>query len=62
MSDRATGGRGVPEPHLLVSYPYDENGTATIYQEAADIEELFGAKRISYHYASTVENSFGLFK
>ena len=33
-----------------------------IIQEAKIIEEIYGAKILSYQYDKSIENSFGLFK
>lgn len=51
---------GAPEPQLYVSH---RNGEELSFQdEAAVIEETYGAKIISYTYDKPIQNAFGLFK
>ena len=51
--------RGVPEPYLTVTHI--ENDGVSIQNEAAFIQENYGAKIISYEYDAPIENSFSLF-
>ena len=56
------GDRGVPEPSVYVAYPENEHGEIGLVNDPAEVEELYGAKIISYEYDEPIENSFGLFK
>lgn len=51
---------GVPTPYIMIK-DYTEEGMRVLH-EADLIEEICGAKIISYKYDMPVENSFGLFK
>ena len=62
MGEVVTGGIDVPAPDLMVKYPEDALGGIEIIREAEAIEEVYGAKIISFQYDDPIENSFGLFK
>lgn len=62
MGENVTGGLDLPEPELMIQYPYDELGGMQMIREAEIIEQNYGAKIISYEYDAPIENSFGLFK
>ena len=61
MND-STADRGAPEPSVYISYPENEHGEIGLVNDPAEVEELYGAKIISYEYDAPIENSFGLFK
>ena len=61
MND-STADRGAPEPSVYISYPENEHGEIGLVNDPAEVEELYGAKIISYEYDEPIENSFGLFK
>ena len=48
----------IPAPYLMIKYPEDELGGMAIIQEVDVIEELCGAKIISYQYDEPIKNSF----
>ena len=52
---------GVPAPYIMIK-DFTEDGGLRFLHDAADVEEICGARIISYEYDSPVENSFGLFK
>ena len=57
----STGDRGAPEPQIYVTYPEDEHGATTLVADPLEVEEIYGAKIISYEYDAPVENTFTLF-
>lgn len=57
-----TADRGAPEPFVYVSYPENENGEMLYFGDPKEVEELYGAKIISYEYDEPVENRFVMFK
>ena len=60
MNDPA-GDRGALEPSIYVSYPENAHGESTLVNIPEEVEELCGAKIISYVYDEPIENTFGLF-
>ena len=52
---------GVPEPYIMIK-DHTEEGGLSIIHDAADVEEICGARIISYEYDAPIENTFGLFK
>jgi hypothetical protein len=46
----STGDRGAPEHSVYVSYPENEHGELMLVSDPAEVEELYGAKIISYEY------------
>ena len=57
-----TGDRGAPEPSLYITYPVDPDGGMRHVGDAAEIEEVYGAKIIGYEYAAPIQNTFAFFK
>lgn len=53
---------GAPVPSIYVSYPANETGESRSVNDPAEVEELYGAKIISYEYDEPNVNTFGLFK
>ena len=51
---------GVPAPCIRIN-DYTEEGLRIIY-EAEEVEEICGARIVSYEYDKPIENTFGLFK
>ena len=62
MNEPQASERSDPEPCLLIDYPYTEGIETTLISDAKTIEEIYGAKIVSYNYSEPIENSFGLFK
>ena len=59
MND-STAGRGVPEPSVYISYTVDVD-EYSIVNDPTEVEEIYGAKIISYEYDAPVVNTFSLF-
>lgn len=60
MGDPDGSLRGAPEPRLTVTHRNGEE--LSILNDAATIEETYGAKIISYTYDTPIANTFGLFQ
>lgn len=60
MGEDVSGGLDAPAPQLTISYPYDEVGGVQIIP-TEEIEEIYGAKIISFEYDAPIENTFKLF-
>ena len=50
----------VPTPYIQVKH-YSEDGGMSIIYDSKEIEELYGAKIISFEYDKPIENSFSIF-
>ena len=61
MGDPERGDRGDPEPSIYVTYPENEYDGIRVVAEPEEVEELYGAKIISYEYAEPIQNTFKLF-
>ena len=61
MSDPEVGDRGVPEPFIYVSFPENEFGESSHVAIPEEVEEIYGAKILSYQYDEPIENSFRMF-
>lgn len=57
----STGDRNAPEPQIYVTYPEDEHGATALVADPVEVEEIYGAKIISYEYDAPIENTFTLF-
>ena len=60
MGDHNFNIHGVPAPCIMIYDTTDEGGLRVLYDEK-DVEEICGAKIISYKYGDPIENSFSLF-
>lgn len=49
-----------PAPYIMVQYPYDDIGGMQFITEEDVIAERYGARLISYEYASPIENTFSI--
>ena len=59
MND-STGDRGAPEPSLYISYTLDVDEYGLV-SDPLEVEEIYGAKIISYEYDAPIVNTFNLF-
>ena len=60
MDDYNSDLYGIPEPYIQIT-DYTEDGGFCIIYEAAEVEEICGAKIISFEYDSPIENDFKVF-
>ena len=60
MGDYSVELYGVPAPYIQIK-DYDEEGLRIIHDPTM-VEEICGAKIVSYEYDEPIENAFGLFK
>ena len=51
---------GLPEPSIRI-YDYMEDDALRVIHDADEVEEICGAKIISYEYDEPIENSFSIF-
>ena len=58
MND-STGDRGAPEPSLYISYTLDVDEYGLV-SDPLEVEEIYGAKIISYEYDAPIVNTFNL--
>ena len=59
MGDYDAEINGIPVPHIMIRSCSEEG--MSIIHDADEVEEICGAKIISYKYDSPIENTFGLF-
>ena len=52
----------ISEPWLLVKLADAEDGGLSIIHDQQEIEEIYGARIVSYKYDAPIQNTFGLFK
>ena len=62
MGDHGMGDDYAPEPGVYVEYTDETNTSAEVISDAAQIEELYGIKIVSYEYDEPIKNSFAFFK